>query len=84
MIHTYCPEAHNQVIQLGQGHTGPLGGMTSKVKAAWMAAQQGCRTVIANGKTSDALLQVRVSLPVISLSRPHSLYRPEAQATSAC
>ncbi|KAK9811974.1 hypothetical protein WJX73_004626 [Symbiochloris irregularis] len=58
LIHTYCPEAHDKAINLGQGHDGPLKGMTSKVKAAWMAAQQGCRAVIANGKTSDALLQV--------------------------
>lgn len=58
LIHTYCPEAHNDTIQLAQGNGGPLQGMTAKVKAAWTAAQQGCTAVIANGKTSDALLQV--------------------------
>ncbi len=33
--------------------------MTAKMQAAWMAAQQGVTTVIANGKASDSLLQVR-------------------------
>lgn len=32
--------------------------MTAKMQAAWMAAQQGCSTIIANGKASDNLLQV--------------------------
>ena len=34
--------------------------MTAKMQAAWMAAQQGVTTIIANGKASDSLLQVRV------------------------
>ena len=32
--------------------------MTAKMTAAWMAAQQGCTTVIANGKTANSILHV--------------------------
>ena len=61
MIETYCPAVHDEMVKIGVNSKGGRGGMTAKMQAAWMAAQQGVTTVIANGKASDSLLQV--SLP---------------------
>lgn len=59
MIETYCPAVHDELVKIGVNSKGGRGGMTAKMQAAWMAAQQGVTTVIANGKASDSLLQVR-------------------------
>ena len=58
LIHTYCPGIHDDLVKFGSNSKGGRGGMTAKMQAAWMAAQQGCSTIIANGKASDNLLQV--------------------------
>ncbi|KAK9823707.1 hypothetical protein WJX72_004820 [[Myrmecia] bisecta] len=58
IIHTYCPAVHNQLIKFGDNSKGGRGGMTAKVAAAWMAAEQGCTTVITNGKATDSILKV--------------------------
>lgn len=59
MIETYCPAVHDELVKIGANSKGGRGGMTAKMQAAWMAAQQGVTTVIANGKSPDSLLQVR-------------------------
>lgn len=58
IIHTYCPELHSQV-KFGDKSKCGRGGMTAKIEAAWDAAQQGCTTVIANGKVTNSILHVR-------------------------
>ncbi|KAL0046411.1 hypothetical protein WJX82_000130 [Trebouxia sp. C0006] len=58
MIETYCPAVHDELVKIGVNSKGGRGGMTAKMQAAWMAAQQGVTTVIANGKASDSLLQL--------------------------
>ena len=60
MIETYCPAVHDALVKIGVNSKGGRGGMTAKMQAAWMAAQQGVTTVIANGKASDSLLQVQM------------------------
>ena len=62
MIETYCPAVHDEMVKIGVNSKGGRGGMTAKMQAAWMAAQQGVTTIIANGKASDSLLQVRSSV----------------------
>eukprot|EP00884_Botryococcus_braunii_P005459 jgi/Botrbrau1/14914/Bobra.0018s0018.1 len=57
IIHTYAPELHDKMIMFGANSTGGRGGMAAKVSAAWMAAQNGCPTLIVNGKKPDVLLQ---------------------------
>ena len=59
MIETYCPAVHDELVKIGANSKGGRGGMTAKMQAAWMAAQQGVTTIIANGKASDSLLSVR-------------------------
>jgi len=68
MIETYCPAVHDELVKIGVNSKGGRGGMTAKMQAAWMAAQQGVTTVIANGKASDSLLQVRHSVQANILS----------------
>ncbi len=68
MIETYCPAVHDELVKIGVNSKGGRGGMTAKMQAAWMAAQQGVTTVIANGKASDSLLQVRHSVQANYLS----------------
>ena len=63
MIETYCPAVHDEMVKIGVNSKGGRGGMTAKMQAAWMAAQQGVTTIIANGKASDSLLQVRCCVP---------------------
>lgn len=58
MIETYCPAVHDELVKIGANSKGGRGGMTAKMQAAWMAAQQGVTTVIANGKSPDSLLQL--------------------------
>ena len=62
MIETYCPAVHDEMVKIGVNSKGGRGGMTAKMQAAWMAAQQGVTTIIANGKASDSLLQVSSTL----------------------
>eukprot|EP01025_Chloroclados_australasicus_P010744 TRINITY_DN1449_c0_g1_i1.p1 TRINITY_DN1449_c0_g1~~TRINITY_DN1449_c0_g1_i1.p1 ORF type:complete len:765 (+),score=136.45 TRINITY_DN1449_c0_g1_i1:235-2529(+) len=58
LILTYCPEIHDEKIQLGTKSTGGRGGMASKVKSAWTAADNGVTTVVANGKVPENLLKI--------------------------
>lgn len=64
MIETYCPAVHDEMVKIGVNSKGGRGGMTAKMQAAWMAAQQGVTTIIANGKASDSLLQVGFNKPL--------------------
>ena len=50
LIHTYCPEIHDEIVKFGAKSTMGRGGMSSKVEAAWMAAEGGVPTLIVNGK----------------------------------
>jgi len=50
LIHTYCPEVHDEIIKFGAKSTMGRGGMNSKLDSAWTAAEQGVTTVIVNGK----------------------------------
>ena len=61
IIHTYSPELHAD-IKFGDKSQGGRGGMTAKMDAAWRAAEQGCTTVIANGKMTNSILHVCPSL----------------------
>ncbi|KAK9823878.1 hypothetical protein WJX72_006131 [[Myrmecia] bisecta] len=58
IIHTYCPQIHDQLIRFGSASNGGRGGMTAKVDAAWLAADHGVTTVIASGKGGDSIMQV--------------------------
>mmetsp|Transcript_32803 Transcript_32803/g.93087 ORF Transcript_32803/g.93087 Transcript_32803/m.93087 type:complete len:399 (-) Transcript_32803:304-1500(-) len=50
LITTYCPDLHDDIIKFGAKSNMGRGGMSSKVEAAWMAAEQGVSTLIVNGK----------------------------------
>jgi glutamate 5-kinase len=50
---------HDSVVNTSSKSEHGRGGMAAKVQAAWMAAENGCTTVILNGKKPDSILQAR-------------------------
>lgn len=58
VLHTYCPDVHDPMLQFGAKNAVGRGGMSAKVQAAWNAAFKGCPAVITNGKVPNAILQV--------------------------
>ena len=45
-------------MAVGTPHERSVGGMTTKLQAAKLAAQQGIETLIANGRNPNILLQI--------------------------
>ena len=51
-------QLHDEMVSFSSDEgTRGRGGMAAKVHAAWMAAENGCSTVILNGKQPDSILQ---------------------------
>ncbi|MEA3292533.1 MAG: glutamate 5-kinase [Pseudomonadota bacterium] len=66
--------AGDRSLEAMAGSGGELGrgGMLTKLQAASRAARSGAATVIANGRESDCLLQLRAGKPLGTLLTPHS------------